>query len=229
MRSLFLIVLTFLTVPAMAQRPDPATPDGENMNVPKTWKVRLDQGGHGADGHQAAIGADPETADIYFVNMTPGWHITTKPAAIFYHPASTAEGAYRAETVIHLFDPQGRNEAFGLFIGGKDLEGADQTYDYFVIRNSGEFLIKRRTGSETSVIKNWTKHDAIRRFEAGSTSVPNTLAVEVGANDVGFFINGEEVARLPKPEVQTDGIVGLRINHRLNVHVEDLAVTPAGA
>lgn len=232
MRLLTLLALTFLTVPVMAQqtaqRPDPATPDGENMNVPATWKVRLDEGGHGHDDHQAAIGSDLETADIYFVNMTPGWHITTRPAAIFYHPASTAEGAYRAETLIHLFDPQGRNEAFGMFIGGKNLEGENQTYDYFVIRNSGEFLIKRRAGNETSVIKNWTKHGAIRSFEAGTTSVPNTLAVEAGQDDVGFFINGEEVARLPKSEVQTDGIVGLRINHRLNVHVEDLAVTPAG-
>lgn len=228
MRLLIFLALTFLTVPAMAQRPDPATPDGENMKVPATWKVRLDQGGHDHGVAQAAIGADPETADIYFVNMTPGWHITTKPTAIFYHPASTAEGAYRAETLIHLFDPQGRNEAFGLFIGGKNLEGEDQTYDYFVIRNSGEYLIKRRTGSETSVIQNWTKHDAIRSFEAGQTSVPNTLAVEAGSDDVGFFINGAEVARLPKAEVQTDGIVGLRINHRLNLHVEDLSVTPAG-
>jgi len=226
MRSLFLIVLTFLTVPAMAQRPDPATPDGENMNVPKTWKVRLDQGGHGADGHQAAIGADPETADIYFVNMTPGWHITTKPAAIFYHPASTAEGAYRAETVIHLFDPQGRNEAFGLFIGGKDLEGADQTYDYFVIRNSGEFLVKRRAGAETTELVPWTPHPAIATFgEDTEVSVPNTLTVEAGPEEVVFRINGEEATRLPRADVQTDGVVGLRINHRLNVHVEDLSVS----
>ena len=54
--------------------------------------------------------------------------------------------------------------------------------------------------------------------------MPNTLAVEVGADDVGFFVNGQEVARLPRSEVNTNGVVGLRINHGLNVHVGDFAV-----
>ena len=201
-----------------AQRPDPQNPEGENGKTPPTWKVRLDR--PDAD---AVIGADDE-ADIFFVNMTPGWHITTEPAAIFYHPASTAEGSYRAETTIHLFDPKGRNEAFGLLLGGRNLDGTDASYDYFLIRNNGQFLIKRRTGGDTSVIQDWTPSEAITTFGADSgSSVSNTLAVEVG-DEVGFFINGTEVVRLPRAAVHTDGLVGLRINHALNVHVSDLSV-----
>ncbi len=46
--------------------------------------------------------------------------------------------------------------AYGLFVGGQDLEGDDQKYLYFLIRRSGEFLIKTRAGDETSVVHPWT-------------------------------------------------------------------------
>ncbi|HMB91437.1 MAG TPA: hypothetical protein VKP65_11355 [Rhodothermales bacterium] len=225
MRTLLLsFLLAFLALPAVAQddaamRPDPLTPQGENLQTPPTWHIRLDR-----PNDDIVIGAD-STADIFFVNMTPGWHVTTGPAAIFYHPASTAEGTYRAETLIHLFDPGQRNEAFGLFVGGSNLEEDDMTYDYFLIRNTGEFLIKRRTGSETSLIQDWTKHDAIQTYGPDAeSSVPNTLAVVVGAENVDFHINGEQVASHPRSHIHTDGFVGLRVNHALNLHIEDFKV-----
>ena len=171
------------------------------------------------------MGAD-STADIYFVNMMPGWHITTGPAAILYHPGSTAEGEWSAEAKIHLFDPGDRREAFGLIFGGRDLAGEGQSYDYFVIRRTGEFLVKRRTGAETSVIVPWTAHDAIVAYGPETEgAVANTLAVKVDDDEVIFTINGVEVTRLPRAGVNTDGVVGLRINHGLNVHVETFSVT----
>ena len=210
----------------LTQRPDPLNPQGEDLATPTTWTVRFDQGGHDehAD-HTPTVGAD-STADVFFVNMTPGWHITTGPAAIFTHPASTAESTYRVESQIHLFDPEGRNEAYGLLLGGQNLDGDDQAYDYFVIRNSGEFLIKRRTGAETETLQDWTSSDAIVRFdETTEGTATNTLAVEVDTDEAIFFINDTEVARMPAEAVQTDGIVGLRVNHALNLHVETLSVT----
>lgn len=202
------------------ERPDPNVPQGKNLDVPIGWKVRTDHAG------EPVIGADKETADIWFVNMTPGWHITTKPAAIFYHPASTASGNYRAETVIHLFDPKGRNEAYGIFFGGADLEGDGQVYDYFLLRNSGEYLIKQRRGSETKVVRDWTKHEGVVRWEKGMSSAENRLAVECREGTVDFFINGEKVVSIERAKLRTDGIVGLRFNHRLDAHVSDLSVTP---
>ncbi len=112
--ALLCLALAFVVLPLFAQDaqpPDPQNPDGENLKTPPSWKVQLDKPKDGV-----VIGDDKETADIYFVNMTPGWHVTTGPAAICYHPASTAEGAYRAETTIHLVDPKGRNNDFGFVI-----------------------------------------------------------------------------------------------------------------
>ena len=234
MRPVLLAVLAALALPAAAQagldvRPDPLQPQGDNLATPPTWSVRFDapHGDHAADhAHDPTVGADT-TFDVRFVNMTPGWHITTGPGAIFWHPASTAEGAFRAESTIHLFDPAGRREAFGLLVGGADLDGDHPRYDYFVIRDGGEFLVKRRDGDATETLVPWTAHDAIVSY-GGEGPVANTLAVEVGEAEVAFSVNGAEVARLPRADVRTDGVVGLRVNHALNLHVETFAVEASG-
>lgn len=209
-----------LASPVHAQRPDPQNPVPENLVVPAGWEVRLDK-----PDDSVVIGSNADSADIYFVNMKPGWHITTGPRAIFWHPESTAEGTYSASTKIHLFDPKGRNEAFGLFLGGQNLNEENQTYTYFLLRNSGEYLIKKRTGNETELVKDWTKTPAMVIYDDTTTSsVPNTLSIEVGETEVMFFVNGEQVDAMPKNQLDTEGFVGLRINHALNVHVEDFGV-----
>lgn len=218
---LLAVMIGSLTFQAgMAQQPDPQKPVPKNLAVPSEWEVRLDN-----PDESVTIGSDKESADIYFVNMKPGWHITTGPRAIFWHPASTAEGSYRAHTKIYLFDPQGRNEAFGLFFGGQNLKEENQTYTYFLLRNSGEYLIKKRVGNETRLVKDWTKTDAMNRYtESTESSVPNTLSVEVGENSVSFYVNGKQVETLSKDQLDISGLVGLRVNHRLNLHIEDFGV-----
>ena len=226
MRSIsLLLAVLFAASPVLAQddmqsqRPDPENPQGENMATPPTWTVRFDHPG------TATVGADT-TADVWFVNMTPGWHITTGPAAIFYHPASTVEGSQRIESNIDFFDPGERLEAYGIFFGGQNLEGDDITYDYFLVRNSGEFIVKRWTGHETSAIHPWTPHEAVAVFGPETEGpVANKLAVEIHDEEVLFFVNDAEVVRLPRESVNTDGVLGLRLNHHVNVHVSTLSVS----
>lgn len=186
----------------------------DEAGPPAGWEVRTDRG--------------QPASEISFREMSPGFHVTTGPAAIFYDPANTAEGEFRVETGIFLFDPGQRNEAFGLFIGGRDLDGENQAYTYFLIRRDGGTLVKRRDGSGTSVIQDWTPNDAVVTWaekEEGEDTVLNTLAVEAGAQELVFFVNGSEVARIPRDDQHVDGIAGLRINHGLNVHVRSFEVT----
>lgn len=224
MKTLSLFLLSFIclvlfTLPVQAQ-PDPRQPENEDGAVPANWQVRLDK-----PDKSVIISADKDSADIFFVNMVPGWHITTGPAGIFYHPKSTATGTYTASTKIHLFDPKGRNEAFGIFFGGQNLDRSNQSYIYFLLRNSGQFLVKKRMGKETKLIKDWTNTEAMKTFGPDTeSSVPNTLSVQVAENKITFLVNNQNVYSMPAGEITTDGIVGLRINHRLNVHVEDLKV-----
>lgn len=183
---------------------------------PEGWEVRFDRAG-------------ADATDVSFVDMPPGFHITTGPAAIFYHPEKRGSGNFRVEAEIHLFDPGDRREGYGLLFGGRDLQGADQAYTYFLLRRDGRCLIKRRDGGETVVLRDWTEQPAIvgwnERAEDAAT-VKNVLAVEAGEADVAFLVNGEEVARLPREELNVDGVVGVRINHSLNVHVTRVEVVP---
>lgn len=216
---LFLFIGTFL---ANAQeRPDPNKPQGTNLEVPEGWEVRLDR-----PSEDVVIGSKSDSSDIYFVNMTPGWHISTGPAGIFYHPANTADGAFAIQTELHLFDPGERNrEAFGLFWGGQDLQNENQAYYYFLIRNTGEFLIKKRTGDETELIQNWSASEAIVMYDdPEESSVMNTLAVSISEDTISFLINDEEVTSISNEGMDNAGIFGLRVNHSINLHVSDLSL-----
>lgn len=205
---LLALVMAFFLQPAGAQE------------LPTGWEVRPDRGGH------ADHGAAPE--GLEFVTMPPGWHITTGPAVILWEPGRTASGEYRVEADIHLFDPAGRREAFGLFIGGSDLHGDGQRYTYFMLRDGGQFLVKRRAGAETPTVVDWTTHSSIRKWadRGDGASVLNHIAVEVRGDRVRMLVNGDEVGSVPRSQVDAEGLVGLRVNHNLNLHVSRLEVTP---
>jgi hypothetical protein len=188
----------------------------QQLQRPGDWKVRFDRPGQ------------PDTA-VYFVAMPPGWHITTGPAGILYNPATVARGEFRIKATVFLFDPgQRHREAYGVLFGGRDLDGVGQSYTYFLIRDSGEFLVKRRDGDSTSTVRNWTTSDAVVRHPGGEGNVKNELIVEARADVVDFFVNGRKVVTVPRSELQVDGIVGLRVNHHLNLHVSELTVEPLG-
>lgn len=222
--SLLGIMLVFICSPMLTaqNRPDPNMPQGENLQVPEEWQVRLD---HEMD--EVEIGARMDSSDIYFVNMTPGWHITTGPAAIFYHPANTATGNFEITSEIHFFDPGDRNrEAYGIFWGGSNLQNENQQYVYFLIRNTGEFLIKKRMGENTEVIRDWTESMHIVKYEGRmeESSVKNKLSVNKAGDLITFQINDNEVAGLAAAEIDNNGIFGLRVNHSINLHISDLSI-----
>lgn len=189
-------------------------------SAPEGWVVRTDRGG-------------PAAAEgVQLMEMPPGWHVTTGPAAILYHPGKAAEGTYRLEAETYLFDPGQRREGYGIFFGGRNLDSEAQTYTYFLLRRDGRCLVKRRDGPETTVVQDWMEHPAIvgwddRPDEAGQAK--NVLAVEVGETGVAFLVNGMEVHRMPREGLPTDGVVGLRVNHSLNLHVTRLDVSPLEA
>ena len=207
-----LAALALIAAPAGAQ--EMATSQG----LPDGWMMRFDRPGAGAD-----------QAD--FRVMEPGWHVTTgrAGAAIYWQPGMEADGAFTFSTGMHLFDPASHAEAFGLFVGGENLDAADQRYVYFLVRQTGEYLIKRRIGSETANVVGWTAHDAIPEMAPGAEeSTEYQLAIQVEGDEVAFMVNGTAVHTLPAGEVDTDGQVGIRVNHMLDLHIEQLELTRAG-
>lgn len=210
------------TTPAdvdVATAPDPAIPQGANNEVPVGWETRFDR-----DDSSVTIGNNPDSADVYFVNMTPGWHLTTGPAGIFYHPASMAQGEYTANMEVYLFDPGERLEGYGLIVGGRDLDTDEQNYVYFLIRNDQKFIVKQREGAEAYVLQGWTESPAITQYDRETQqNALNRISVDVQSDRVALRINDTEVYSMESPP-NLDGIVGIRANHGLNLHISDFGI-----
>lgn len=194
---------------AVAAHAAPAQAQDDELPFPEGWQVRFDRDGSSME-------------DVSLVTMPPGMHITTGPALIAYHPDSVATGDFRIESETFLFDPGRRREAFGFFVGGSDLQGADQRYTYFLLREGGQFLVKTRSGTETAVVQDWTAHPAIVSFAGkpeDASTAKNVLVLEAEGDQLRFSVNGEEVWSGPREGLETEGVFGLRVNHGLNIHV----------
>jgi hypothetical protein len=178
--------------------------------LPAGWQTRLDDG-------------STQPTGIQFMTMGTGVHVMSGPAAIFYKPEMTKSGTYQVQATFQLMEPAAHPEAYGLFIGGADLAAATQKYTYFLVRQDGMFLVKRRAGVTTPTIADWTANAAVQKTDA-KTKGTNTLAIAVAPDKVRFLVNGTEVASAAANQVDTSGIVGLRINHGLNVHVDQFSV-----
>lgn len=182
---------------------------------PEGWNVRADRAG-------------ANLAEISFETMAPGHHVTTGPAAIFWREGDEAAGRYQVEFDAYLFDPEGRREAYGVFVGGRDLTGAGQSYTYFLIRDGGQFLVKERDGAETPTLVGWTSHPAILGWAdrgEGEATVLNRLRVEADDDEIRLYANDTHLTSISR-EGRGEGIAGMRVNHGLDLHVARLAVLP---
>src|SRR5688572_32318168 len=77
--------------------------------LPAGWSMRMDR-------------ANSKAADVKFVPMGKGFHVTLGPAAVFYNPTTTATGKFEAQAKFTQTKAAMHPEAYGLFIGGKNLE-----------------------------------------------------------------------------------------------------------
>jgi hypothetical protein len=212
--ALALVGAVLLSAPTFTQRPgaDPDKNVSGGIQVPG-WQARLDR-------------ASQKVENLRFWTMGSGLHVTTGPAAIFFKPENTASGLYSVTATFALSKLPDHQEAYGLFIGGSDLMGEGQRYTYFLLREDGKYLIKRRSGAETSNIADWTDHAAVQKPDAKG-SLKNALQIQVGKDQVRFLVNTTEVASRPRAEVDAEGIAGLRVNHNLDVHIDGFAIQKA--
>jgi hypothetical protein len=180
-----------------------------------------------ADGWEARLDFEADIDSVLgFMNMGSGVHVMTTGAgfAIFWQPESTAEGDFSISATFTQMERSGHANAYGLFLGGSDLQGPNQQYSYFMLRQGGEFLIKKRMGEDLPTLVDWTAHDAVNDLNDRGSST-NTLTVEADGDTVRFLVNGAEVATQPRSAVDTAGITGLRVTHLLNVHIDDISLS----
>lgn len=153
--------------------------------------------------------------------------IETGPHTILW-PEGAAELAPPYSVRASLRKRAGRlHEGYGLIFGGTSLEGgeAEQRYSYFLIRGDGSFLIKRRDGAQTPVVRDWTRDPDVAR-DADGEGRYNDLEVRVGADSVSFLVNGGEVATVAASELSVRGRAGLRIAHDVVVEAQGFTAEP---
>ena len=185
---------------------DPDRPQRGGGTLPAGWKARLDSGATAITG-------------VNFTLMGSAFHFITGPAGIYYKPDSQGTGVYAVQATFTQVKPSEHPEAYGLFIGGSNLDGPRQQYTYFLLRQDGRFLVKRRIGASTPTIADWTADAAVK-----TGKMVNLLAIEVGRDKVRFLVNGKEVSSTDRARVDAEGIAGLRINHNLDLMVENFSV-----
>ena len=87
--------------------------------------------------------------------------------------------------------------------------------------------MNHRAGADIHKIIPWTESAAVNKQDA-SGKATNKLTVDASkADSVRLLVNDKQVAALPMNHLgKTDGLVGLRVNHNLDVHIGGLTVTP---
>lgn len=207
------LAMTFVSVPyALAQSSDQANEHSDHAvgggALPAGWSARPDKG---------------DAANIKFVTMEPGYHLTLGPATLLYREKDVARGAFHTLAKFHQMKKLRHPEGYGLFMGGQGLTGKDQQYTYFLVRGDGTYLIKRRNGNETTeVTKGWTAHPAVKKVDAEGKAT-NLLEIDAkqNASKIEFKVNGQTVRSMAATETNTKGAVGIRANHNLDLHIED--------
>jgi hypothetical protein len=189
--------------------------------APAGWKVRVDRSQNAQD--------PDDRKDVMFMAMGKGFHVSGGPAGTFWNPTSTTAGNFTAKATFNLVKPSNHTNYYGLFFGGEALDGAKQTYTYFLVAQDGTYLVKHRNGDDVRDVRASTPHAAVKKPDATGKST-NVLEVRVAGDMVSYVVNGMVVHTTPKTGLtaKTDGIVGLRVNHVLEVMVEGFEVQKRG-
>jgi hypothetical protein len=153
-----------------------------------------------------------------------GWDVTTGPAHILYRPGDSASGSYTVSATIEQLAAPAHPEAYGVFVGGSNLDGSAQRYLYFLARGTGEFMARVREGEKTRNVIAWQKNAAVPVANASGQG-SYRLAIQVAPDSVRFLVNGQRVGGVAATGLPTSGVYGLRINHNLHVRAMPATVT----
>jgi len=235
-RAIWTIAGAALAVAACSTNEKPAAGDSAATTTTASTATPADSGAN-ADPDRATAGSgvpagyvgrtDRDGVDIAgakYVANGGRWEVTTGPAHIVYAAKDSARGTYTATASFDQLETPRHPEAYGVIIGGRNLDQPSQQYTYFLVRGTGEYLVKVRDGAGTRNVVEWKASDAVPKADA-SGKASYKLTAHVAPDTVHFLVNDKLVAAVPKSAVPTEGIAGLRINHNLHVSVTPVSVT----
>jgi hypothetical protein len=181
---------------------------------PQGWKVRIDRSQNAQD--------PDNTPNLVFKAMGKGFQVKGGPAGTFWNPSNMASGTYTLKATFNLLEPSNHVNYYGLVFGGSNLDGPAEAYVYFTVAQNGTFLIRRRQGENVTDVNRQPNAAVKQPGSKGQSS--NALEVRVAGDTISYVVNGTVVSSGPKNGLKTDGLVGVRVNHVLNVQVEGFEV-----
>lgn len=211
-RHLLPVLLAALATACAPEAP-PEQTGGTGPAARPSYEIRLD-----------SESSDP--AEFRLVEDDDGIRVRTGPAGIAYRPTDTIRsGNMHVQATFRQYDaPVGYREAYGIFVGGIDLDTEELEYTYLLIRPTGDFLVKRRIGAITETLADWEPHPSVHTVEAEGDEPVNTLGIDVFDGETHFVVNGDVVHVESASRVRPYGVAGVRVNHRLDVRVDDWLV-----
>jgi hypothetical protein len=165
--------------------------------------------------------------------------INAGPNNIYWNPANVGSGDFTVKATFaesnHL-KHSGHPHPYGLFIGGANLETAKPTLLYCSAYGNGTFIVRGFAPDAPNGLFRLggarpTPNDAIKKAGPDGT-VTQEIAMSVKGGNIECAVNGTVVGTHPVADAigagklpSTNGIVGLRIGHNLDVVVTGFAVS----
>ena len=223
MRTLPMLSLAALLAAPLAAQGKPSDPDVKvagGGTLPAGWSYRLE---------------DPTAsiATAKFVAMGNGFHFSTGPAGIYWREADAATGSFHTLATFTQTKAPMHPEAYGIFVAGKDLKTGTASYVYVIVRGDGMYSIRQGGAAGTPSTNltqggnrnGWLASDAVAKQDsAGKATNKLEVSGDAATKKLKFSVNGKQVAEIDAPGGSVAGLVGIRMNHNLDVHVDGFAV-----
>ncbi len=227
--------LVTATALAVAGAVSMATLQAQGMNMQDTAH-KVPNGGIRGAGWQGR--PDPGTGAVNDASLDvkgSDIEIHTGPAMLFWNPANKGTGDFTVSATFSEPKYMSSNDhphPYGVFIGGSNLDNDKTTALYCAAYGRGTFIVREFGPGVTNVNGRGTANDAVHKAAGRGEQVEQTIALQVKGDNVSCIINGTTVGTYPKSDLigpgkltSTDGIVGIRVAHNVDVNVKDFKVT----
>lgn len=154
------------------------------------------------------------------------------PAAIYWNDANKGAGNYevKASFTENKHNP-GHPHSYGIFIGGSDLESANQAFAYCIVYANGTYAVKYFHGDKVITIADRVAAPAINKANAAG-SATNEIGWRVADGKASCVINGTAVQTWNASDLvgadklkSFDGIYGVRVSHNLDITMTPITMT----
>jgi hypothetical protein len=178
--------------------------------LPAGWQSRLFNG---------------TTDGVGQVSTTPaGYQVKTTDAGLWWDPSMVEKKSF-AVVLEGDFLPASAVNAFGVFVGGRDLDNPKASFLSFQVKGDGTYLLELRDGPRIHALAPWMPHRAITKAMEGMPTHYN-VRFEIRPLRIDMIVNNIKVHTIDRATVRADGQVGLRLDAGLDMTFSKVAVEP---